>query len=86
MECRPNCGACCIEPGITRAFLDMPDGKPAGVRCLHLLPDSRCGLFGDPRRPAACHAFMPEPSICGNSQDEARLLLRLLERTTTTVA
>ena len=82
MECRPNCGACCIEPAISQPFWGMPDGKPAGVRCQHLLLDERCALFGDPRRPHICRTFLPEPSLCGRDRLEALILLRDLERET----
>ena len=32
MDCRRNCGACCIAPSITSPIPGMPQGKPAGVR------------------------------------------------------
>ncbi len=82
MECRPNCGACCIEPAISQPFWGMPHGKPAGVRCQHLLFDERCALFGDSRRPNICRTFLPEPSSCGRDRLEALILLRDLERET----
>lgn len=79
MECRSGCGACCIAPSISRPFHDMPRGKPAGVSCVHLDREMRCKLFGDPRRPALCDAFAAEPSICGNSREEALHNIRVLE-------
>lgn len=82
MDCRPRCGACCIAPAIIRPFWGMPDGKPAGAVCAHLLSDAQCGLFGDPRRPAVCEQFQPEPFTCGDSRDEALVLLGALERDT----
>lgn len=82
MNCRPHCGACCIAPAITRPFWGMPEGKPAGRVCAHLLSDARCGLFDDPRRPAVCEQFQPERSTCGDSRDEALSLLGALERDT----
>ncbi|MGB8544503.1 MAG: YkgJ family cysteine cluster protein, partial [Azonexus sp.] len=45
MDCRPNCGACCIAPSITSL------GKPAGVACRHLDAALRCAIFGQPGRP-----------------------------------
>jgi hypothetical protein len=57
----------------------MPDGKPAGRRCVHLLADLRCELFGDPLRPAVCAAFKPEPLICGESRAQALRILEALE-------
>ena len=48
MECRPNCGACCIAPSISSPIPGMPHGKPAGIPCVQLLPDMRCAIFGQP--------------------------------------
>ena len=79
MECRSDCGACCIAPSIARPFYGMPLGKPAGVSCLHLDSEMRCKLFGDPRRPALCDAFAAEPSICGNSREQALQNIAVLE-------
>ncbi|HAI50813.1 MAG TPA: zinc/iron-chelating domain-containing protein, partial [Enterobacteriaceae bacterium] len=28
MECRPDCGACCIAPSISTPIPGMPHGKP----------------------------------------------------------
>jgi hypothetical protein len=57
----------------------MPNGKPAGVSCVHLSPSMRCLLFGDTRRPALCDAFMPEREYCGENREEALLRLTQLE-------
>ena len=58
----------------------MPNGKPAGVRCLHLSHDYRCELFGKPERPALCERFKPERWVCGDSQQQALTLLSALEQ------
>jgi len=79
MDCRPDCGACCIAPAISRPFFGMPAGKPAGVRCVHLDTALRCGLFGDPRRPAACSGFRAEVEFCGDNRDQALDILARLE-------
>lgn len=79
MNCRPGCGACCIAPAIHRPYHGMPGGKPAGVRCVHLDDDMKCRLFGDPRRPAACSAFSAEEAFCGDSREQALVLLAELE-------
>ena len=56
----------------------MGEGKEAGKRCIHLLDDYRCALFGDPRRPRVCSDFMAEEAFCGTNRDEAmEILLRL---------
>jgi len=78
MECRPNCGACCISLSISSPIPGMPDGKPAGVRCIHLLDDYRCALYGHPSRPKVCIDFKPEAEFCGESREEAMRLLTSL--------
>jgi hypothetical protein len=82
MECRSGCGACCIAPAIAQPFHGMPGGKPAGVRCVHLLEDLRCALFGRPERPACCERFQAEPAFCGDNRDDALLILTELEAET----
>ena len=83
MECRFECGACCIAPSIARPFYGMPQGKPAGVPCAHLDGEMRCELFGDPRRPAVCDAFAAEPLVCGVTREEALVNIAELERLST---
>lgn len=78
--CRPDCGACCIVPGIRTPFPGMPRGKPPGVPCVHLTPELRCALFGHPDRPWCCSRFAMEPDTCGTSRDQALRLLTVLER------
>lgn len=80
MECRNACGACCIAPSITVPFFGMPDGKPAGISCVHLDVQMRCVLFGDPRRPELCDAFAAEPAVCGGDRAEALINIAQLER------
>ncbi len=79
MQCRPGCGACCSEISIASGFFGMPDGKPAGLVCVHLMEDLRCSLFDDSRRPACCVAFAAEPTICGSTREQAQTNLRYLE-------
>lgn len=57
----------------------MPEGKPAGVRCIHLTPDLRCALFGRPERPRVCSAFEPDVMVCGYDRISALRLLGELE-------
>ncbi|MFC3854167.1 YkgJ family cysteine cluster protein [Salinispirillum marinum] len=82
MQCRPTCGACCIAPTISSPIPGMPEGKPAGVRCVQLLPDLRCALFGSPERPAVCSKFAADPSVCGTSASDALLILTEWEQAT----
>jgi len=68
-----------VAPSIEQGFFGMPEGKPAGVPCVHLDNLMRCELFGDPRRPALCGAFTAEPSVCGVSREQAFTALTKLE-------
>lgn len=82
MECRAGCGACCTAPSISSPIPGMPDGKPAGVRCIHLTADLRCAIFGHPGRPRVCASLMPSPEMCGSDAGEAFAYLSRLERAT----
>jgi Fe-S-cluster containining protein len=79
MACRVGCGACCIAPSISSPIPGMPDGKPAGVRCVQLSPDNRCLLYGKPERPEICRRLQPSEEMCGATAAEALLRLTLLE-------
>jgi hypothetical protein len=82
MQCRKDCGACCIAISINQPFHGMSAGKPAGVSCAHLATDMSCTLFGDKRRPDLCDAFAPERVFCGDNREQALMRLSLLERQT----
>ncbi len=82
MECRKDCGACCIAPSINSPLPNMPHGKPAGVRCANLSKDNLCKIFGDPERPQLCDGFKAGPDVCGASREEALQLIALLEAET----
>jgi uncharacterized protein len=82
MDCRTNCGACCIAPSISSPIPGMPHGKPAGVRCVQLLQDYRCALFGRPERPAVCVSLRPTVEMCGFTQVQALDYLTQLEEST----
>lgn len=71
IDCRAGCGACCLVISISSPIPGMPEGKPAGVRCIHLSDQGLCGLFGKPERPDICSAFRAEKAICGESTEEA---------------
>ncbi|MDG5799317.1 YkgJ family cysteine cluster protein [Marinilabiliaceae bacterium ANBcel2] len=79
MECREECGACCIAISISSPIPGMPNGKPAGVKCIHLQADYKCGIFNSPDRPAVCKGFKPEELFCGNSREEALKIISKLE-------
>ena len=79
MNCRPACAACCIAPSISSAIPGMPDGKPAGVRCVQLDERDGCRLFGQPQRPAVCASLAPSPEMCGTGRAQAMAWLGRLE-------
>jgi Fe-S-cluster containining protein len=79
MNCRAGCGACCIALSISSPIPGMPDGKPAGVRCVQLTADNRCSVFGLPERPAVCCALRPSEEMCGDSTAHALAYLTFLE-------
>ena len=83
MECRVGCGACCIAPSISSSIPGMPNGKPAGVRCVQLTEDNRCKLFGKPERPAVCASLRASAEMCGRTTEEALAYLAWLEKETT---
>ncbi len=58
----------------------MPNGKPAGVACVHLSSNMRCLLFGDARRPDLCDAFGAEREFCGDNREQALVRLAQLEQ------
>jgi uncharacterized protein len=82
ITCRSGCGACCIAPSISSPIPGMPDGKPAGVRCVQLDPDNRCLIFGSVLRPAVCAGLQPSVEMCGASSVQAMQYLSRLEQLT----
>ena len=71
MECRPDCGACCIAPSISSPIPGMPQGKPANVRCVQLSDDNLCRIFGSSLRPNVCRSLKPSQEMCLTNRDEA---------------
>lgn len=82
MKCREHCGACCIAPSISSPIPGMPNGKPAGVRCVQLDQMNRCRLFGSPQRPSVCASLRPCAEMCGPSREHALVWLARLEAAT----
>ena len=81
-SCRAGCGACCIAPSISSPIPGMPQGKPAGVKCVQLRDDFRCALFGKAERPAVCVSLRPAEEMCGANAAEALRRLSAWERAT----
>lgn len=82
MNCRPGCGACCVAPSISSPIPGMPQGKPAGVRCIQLDEANACRIFGQPERPAVCGQLRPSAEMCGANVTAAMVWLTSLERAT----
>lgn len=80
MLCRMSCGACCIAPSISSPIPGMPDGKPAGVRCIHLSDSLTCLIYNHPERPEVCSEFNADPEVCGRSREDAIRILDSLEK------
>ena len=65
----------------------MPNGKPAGVRCIQLNDNNQCMIFGLPERPAFCASLQPSVEMCGDesigqTHEYAMIWLTELERLT----
>ena len=82
MQCRDACGACCIAPSISSSIPGMPEGKPAGVKCIQLADDLRCLIFGKPERPPCCSGLQASTDMCGTNREHAMLWLHELEKAT----
>jgi len=55
----------------------MPNGKPAGVRCIQLDEQNLCKIFGRPERPPLCDRFKADELVCGVTNEQA--LTNLIE-------
>ena len=80
MDCRPRCAACCIAPSISSPIPGMPQGKPAGVRCVQLDDQLACRIFGQPARPVVCRQLRPSLEMCGPVADGGQHALRYLSQ------
>jgi len=60
----------------------MPNGKPAGVRCVQLSPGNLCLIYGQPDRPQVCNRLRPSEEMCGDSAEYAMIWLTNLEHLT----
>lgn len=82
MICRELCGACCIAPSINSPIPGMPNGKPAGMRCVQLDDENNCKIFGLSERPAFCASLQPSLEMCGDTNEYAIQWLNQLEKLT----
>lgn len=46
----------------------MPNGKPAGTRCIQLNDNNQCIIFGMPKRPSFCSSLQPNVEMCGDEK------------------
>jgi uncharacterized protein len=60
----------------------MPNGKPAGMRCIQLDTQNRCKIFGQPERPTFCVSLQPSIEMCNDSREQAMIWLANLEKLT----
>ena len=60
----------------------MPEGKPAGTRCIQLDSQNRCLIFSDPGRPPVCASLQPSATMCGEDPLSAMIWLNALEAQT----
>jgi hypothetical protein len=60
----------------------MPNGKPAGVRCVQLTSDNKCKLFDKPERPLVCSSLQASYEMCGATYDDAYSYMAQLEEET----
>ena len=74
MNCR-KCGACCIAPSISSPIPGMPDGKPAGIRCVNLNENNECTIFDSPERPKVCGDYQADVIFCGSNFSDAMNIL-----------
>ncbi len=82
MDCRSDCGACCIAPSISSPIPGMPQGKPANTRCIQLDDDMRCKIFLSPLRPKVCGGLQATEDMCFSHRDQALIYLLKLEQET----
>ncbi|HTP04048.1 MAG TPA: YkgJ family cysteine cluster protein [Nitrospirota bacterium] len=82
MQCRIGCGACCIAPSLSSAIPGMPQGKPAGIRCVQLTADNVCKIYGMADRPDVCVSYQATREFCGSRRSDAMRLLCELEQST----
>jgi hypothetical protein len=61
----------------------MPNGKPAGVPCVNLDPETHlCRIWNTAEYPAFCRGLQASEEMCGSSRAEALAYLAELEELT----
>jgi len=82
IACRKGCGACCIAISISSPLPGLPNGKLAGIRCIHLTDQNVCAIHNQPNFPVVCRNLQPSREMCGSNFDQAMAYLTLLEQQT----
>ena len=57
----------------------MPEGKPAGMRCINLTSSDQCAIHSNPTYPDFCMGLKPSIEMCGDSRNDAMAYLDALE-------
>jgi hypothetical protein len=62
-------------------FADSGDAarQARGVRCVQLLDDMRCGIFGSPLRPKVCGSLSARADLCGVDRSDALRIIQVME-------
>lgn len=82
MLCRAGCAACCIAISISSPLPGMPNGKPAGVRCVNLDDANNCTIHNTKLYPAICRSFPTDKEMCGTTNEYAYKYIEEMENTT----
>lgn len=82
LECHKNCGACCIVISISSPLPNMPEGKPAGIRCKNLDENNLCTIHDKSFYPEVCKNFKMNYETCGDNPEFAFRNLSEIEKIT----
>lgn len=79
IQCRAGCAACCTVISISSALPGMPNGKPAGVRCVNLDNSNNCIIHNSELYPSICRSFSADIEMCGTTNEHAYKYIEELE-------
>lgn len=82
IECRAGCAACCIVVSINSPIPNMPNGKPAGIRCVNLDDNNLCKIHLSSQYPKFCKGLKASQEMCGDNNEFAFNYLENLEKLT----
>ena len=81
-ECRAGCAACCTVISISSPLPGMPNGKPAGVRCVNLDDSNNCTIHNSAQYPSICRSFPADIAMCGITNEHANKYIEEMEKFT----